>query len=227
MSELSDDLMRQLHYIMRASRYYLYQNKGPISGQKRVLAVLKLADGLSQNYLAEILALKPGSLAELLKKMELKGDITRKTDDQDKRVKRVYLTDSGREKANKLKLWVDKRDTEPFFAGLTEEEQKQLRQLLEKISNNWDDDFKEKMGEMVDPADCMAKFKKWCKYAADHDCSKEELHKMCKHMPKHHHCRPDFDMDDDCVRNYCKFRKMHKYNRDFYPKCWHNENEDL
>ncbi|MEB3364789.1 helix-turn-helix domain-containing protein [Lactobacillus sp. R2/2] len=68
MIQTSDQLMKQLHFIMSASRYYMFQNKEPISGQKRVLAILKLEDGLTQNYLAEILALKPGSLAELLKK---------------------------------------------------------------------------------------------------------------------------------------------------------------
>ena len=85
MSQTSDKLMKQLYFIMRASRYFMFENKQPISGQKRVLAVLRLEDGLTQNYLAEILALKPGSLAELLKKMEAKGSIRRETDEQEDR----------------------------------------------------------------------------------------------------------------------------------------------
>ena len=226
MSQTSDQLMKQLHFILRASRYYMFQNKEPISGQKRVLAVLKLEDGLTQNYLAEILALKPGSLAELLKKMELKGDISREVDEQDKRVKRVYLTAAGKEKAAKLAELKDKQDTEPFFAGLTAEEQEQFGQYLQKIAAGWDEDFKEKATDFVDPAYRMERIKKWRKYAEDHDFSKSDMRDMCRHMYREHHYRHDFE-PRDFTKNCYNYDKMHKYDRDFWRKFWHNENEEL
>lgn len=78
MSATNRNLMKQLTFIMRASRYFMYQNKQPFSGQRRVLAVLNLEDGLTQNYLAEVLALKPGSLAELLKSWNLRVRLSEK-----------------------------------------------------------------------------------------------------------------------------------------------------
>lgn len=96
MSTMTDHLMKQLRFISEASNAFMSQNNQRLSGQQRVLAVLNLEDGLVQNYLAEVLDLRPSSLAELLKKMENSGDIQRKEDAADKRIKRIYLTETGR-----------------------------------------------------------------------------------------------------------------------------------
>ncbi len=96
MSTMTDHLMKQLRFISEASNAFMSQNNQRLSGQQRVLAVLNLEDGLVQGYLAEVLDLRPSSLAELLKKMENSGDIQRKEDAADKRIKRIYLTETGR-----------------------------------------------------------------------------------------------------------------------------------
>ena len=98
MSTMTDHLMKQLRFISEASNAFMSQNNQRLSGQQRVLAVLNLEDGLVQSYLAEVLDLRPSSLAELLKKMENSGDIQRKEDAADKRIKRIYLTETGRKK---------------------------------------------------------------------------------------------------------------------------------
>nr|WP_232850426.1 MarR family winged helix-turn-helix transcriptional regulator [Enterococcus innesii] len=98
MSTMTDHLMKQLRFISEASNAFMSQNNQRLSGQQRVLAVLNLEDGLVQNYLAEVLDLRPSSLAELLKKMENSGDIQRKEDAADKRIKRIYLTETGQKK---------------------------------------------------------------------------------------------------------------------------------
>ncbi|MCX8735790.1 MarR family winged helix-turn-helix transcriptional regulator [Lactobacillus sp. B4026] len=230
MSQTSDNLMKQLHFIMRASRYFMFENKLPISGQKRVLAVLKLEDGLTQNYLAEILALKPGSLAELLKKMEAKGIIRRETDEKDKRVKRVYLTEEGREEANKLDALKKKQDTTAFFAGLSEDEQTNFSHYLEKIADGWDADFKHEAQKFVDPAFRMQAYSKWHKYAESHDFSKEEMRQMCHQMHNRHHYHDEYCRDfkrPDFKHKYCDFDKKWEYDRDFWRKFWHNEDEEI
>lgn len=229
MSSTSDQLMKQLYFVMRASRYYLFQNKELISGQKRVLTVLKLKDGQPQNYLATILALKPGSLAELLKKMELKGDIRREVDDQDKRVKRVYLTPAGKRKAAQLVKLEKGQDSAPFFAGLTADEQKQFSHYLTKITEGWDEDFKQKTEAFIDPAYRMKMIEKWRQKSRQHDFSGTELSNMCFNFNRenrHHHCHPNFN-PKDFRDNYCDFNKIHQYDRDFCNKFWHNKNEDL
>ncbi|MBC6360512.1 MarR family winged helix-turn-helix transcriptional regulator [Lactobacillus apis] len=228
MSQTSDKLMKQLYFIMRASRYFMFENKQPISGQKRVLAVLRLEDGLTQNYLAEILALKPGSLAELLKKMEAKGSIRRETDEQDKRVKRVYLTEEGREEAARLDELKKAQDTGSFFAGLDEEEQTQFSHYLEKIADGWDENFKQHAQKFVDPTVRMKAYSKWRKYAKNHDYSKEEMRDLCHRMHGHHHYRDHcHGYNSEDFKKYCDFDKNWHGDRDFWREFWHNEDNEL
>ena len=228
MSQTSDKLMKQLYFIMRASRYFMFENKQPISGQKRVLAVLRLEDGLTQNYLAEILALKPGSLAELLKKMEAKGSIRRETDEQDKRVKRVYLTEEGREEAARLDELKKAQDTGSFFAGLDEEEQTKFSHYLEKIADGWDENFKQHAQKFVDPTVRMKAYSKWRKYAENHDYSKEEMRDLCHRMHGHHHYRDHcHDYNSEDFKKYCDFDKKWHGDRDFWREFWHNEDNEL
>lgn len=69
MSEFTKDLMRQLRFISSASNAFMSKRQ-KLTGQQRVLAILVKEDGLIQSQLAEILDIRPSSLAELMKKME-------------------------------------------------------------------------------------------------------------------------------------------------------------
>lgn len=229
MSQTSDNLMKQLHFVMRASRYFMFQNKQPISGQKRVLAVLKLEDGLTQNYLAEILALKPGSLAELLKKMEAKDVIKRETDTQDKRVKRVYLTEAGKKAVARIDEAQKEQDTSAFFAGLTDEEQETFSKYLEKIASGWDEDLKQETQKFVDPAFRMKAIAKWREYAENKEFSEDEMKELRHRMHGcHHHHGPHHECGHrNFNENYCDFDKKEQYDRDFWRKFWHNEDSEI
>jgi len=153
MSKITDDLMKQLRFISEAGNYFMSQKKQKLTGQQRALAILKLEDGLTQNYLAEVLDLRPSSIAELMKKMEANGDITRKEDEHDKRSKHIYLTDAGRAKAIANAALKNEDYSETFFAGLNPEEKGQFSEYLQKISDGWDDDFKVNSEKFVDPTD--------------------------------------------------------------------------
>ena len=72
----------------------------------------------------------------------------------------------------------------------------------------------------------MERIKKWRKYAEDHDFSKSDMRDMCRHMYRGHHCCHDFE-PRDFTKNCYNYDKMHKYDRDFWRKFWHNENEEL
>ena len=95
--------------------------------QHRVLKLLGETSSISQQSLQEILAIRPGSLSELLKKLEDKGLILRTPDDNDRRKNTLSLTDAGRDT---LKATEEQRDP---FNMLTEEEQETLKTLLKKI----------------------------------------------------------------------------------------------
>ncbi|WP_197914068.1 MarR family winged helix-turn-helix transcriptional regulator [Listeria sp. PSOL-1] len=155
MSHFTDELMKQLHFISEASNAYMSQKKQKLTGQQRVLAVLGLEDGLTQSYLAEVLDLRPSSLAELLKKMEEKGDIHRKEDAGDKRIKRVYLTEAGRLNAKENAALKKEDYSENFFSGLNQNEKKQFSEYLQKVADGWNEDLKQQAQRFVDPMDRM------------------------------------------------------------------------
>lgn len=65
---------------------------GVTRSQWWVLAFLSRSDGMSQVALADELDLGKVALGQLIDRLEKTGFITRKADDGDRRVKRVYLT---------------------------------------------------------------------------------------------------------------------------------------
>ncbi|MGI6216312.1 MAG: MarR family winged helix-turn-helix transcriptional regulator [Coriobacteriales bacterium] len=104
-------------------------------GQNRVLATLMLKDGISQKDLAYLLAIRPQSLSQAVDKLEERGLVTRKQNDSDKRVSNVYLTDAGRQCAEKVaenrKVWADE-----VLEVLTEEEKEQLSSIMDKLEKS-------------------------------------------------------------------------------------------
>ena len=65
-------------------------------GQGRILAALKLKDGIATRELAYVLGIRVPSLNEALSKLENAGHIVREPDPRDRRVQLITLTDSGR-----------------------------------------------------------------------------------------------------------------------------------
>ncbi|WP_164507342.1 MarR family winged helix-turn-helix transcriptional regulator [Companilactobacillus furfuricola] len=188
MTNLTDELMKKLHFISKASNKYMHQNKQRLTGQQRVLAILNLEDNLAQSYLQEVLDLRPSSLAELLKKLEDKGLIERNEDPSDKRIKRVTLTADGKEAAEKNAAPSGKNATEKFFSGLTESEQESLKTSLDKIPEGWDEEFQQNADSFIDPMDRFENMQKvrdeiMSKYGDNMDeMSEQDFRSMRKEM---------------------------------------------
>jgi len=114
-----------------------FQNQGLDLSKEQMIVLKKLHenDGLIQNELAYLTLRDKSSLARLLAKMERKNYITREQDEFDKRVNRVFLTETGR---------ITFRRTRPIIVGLkkimekniTEEEIFQLINTLQRIQHN-------------------------------------------------------------------------------------------
>ncbi|MBL1226214.1 MarR family winged helix-turn-helix transcriptional regulator [Enterococcus sp. BWR-S5] len=141
MSDYTEELLRNLSIVgtagSRLINTAMLKKKAPT--QQLVLDLLLEEDGMTQGVLAEILDIRPSSLTEILKKLEQRGEIERREDPNDKRIKQVFLTEAGRLKANPVKE--SQLRSEEFFAGLSEEEQRELNQLLNKVQNGWGADF--------------------------------------------------------------------------------------
>jgi len=138
MSEYEKNLMEQfIRAVMLLFRYEHHNGRrgGRFSdtsrGQGRVLSVLMLKPEISQKELAYLLDMRNQSLGELLTKLERRGFITRAPLESDRRVMNIKLTEEGRKAAETAQQQQDA--TCKLFECLSEEEQKTLSELLEKV----------------------------------------------------------------------------------------------
>lgn len=120
--------------LLRTCGHYLYHHSGQSRTQDRVLRLLSERGELSQKELREVLNTKPGSISELISKLEAKGLIVSQRDETDRRQVNLRLTDDGRERASIL---AEAKEEEATFDALTSEEQETLKALLRKLVNSW------------------------------------------------------------------------------------------
>lgn len=146
--ELNDKMMQTIG-LMRYQRR-LFRRQGdirsdPSQGQGRVLAALKLQDGISTKDLAYVLGLHPASLNETLAKLSREGYVTREQSPEDRRIMLVTLTDKGRE----LQQQGKPSPLGDTFDCLDESEQKTMIGYLDRINTA----LREKLGvdEDFDP----------------------------------------------------------------------------
>lgn len=113
----------------------LFEKLGIYPGQPPMLFALYYKDGQSQRELAEKLRIKPATITVMLGRMEKSELVTRRQDEQDQRVSRVYITDKGRDVCKRLKN-VMLILNEECFSNFTEDEKVLLRRLLMQMREN-------------------------------------------------------------------------------------------
>ena len=101
--------------------------------QGRILKILAEHEGISQKKLQEIIDIQPGSLSEVLLKLEKLGLICKKQDGDDKRRQNVYITDAGREAFEQL-FTQHEKDSHEFFKPLSEDEKQTLLDIMKKLT---------------------------------------------------------------------------------------------
>ncbi|MFS0776957.1 MarR family transcriptional regulator [Neobacillus sp. 3P2-tot-E-2] len=100
-----------------------------------ILKLLWENDALTQTQLVEALGVTPASLTGMIDSMVKKGWLIRKSSPQDGRVKRIYLTEVGKE----LELFAHDlivECEETICNGMTDEEIHNFRILLKKVQRN-------------------------------------------------------------------------------------------
>ena len=100
-------------------------------GQGRILAALKLKDGIATRELAYVLGIRVPSLNEALSKLENAGYIVREPDPRDRRVQLIALTDLGRALTNQMGEGEPEGDN--IFEVLTEQERANLNDYLDRL----------------------------------------------------------------------------------------------
>ncbi len=136
---MSNDLFAEFAATMHLMRRAMGQNdprRAVHQGQGRLLAVIAEMQPTNQKDLVDRLDIRPSSLSELMGKLEQKGLIARKQDENDKRNYIVTLTDEGTRMAGQV-AEQSKEFEEKLFGALTQEERVQLKGLLEKLNVAW------------------------------------------------------------------------------------------
>jgi DNA-binding MarR family transcriptional regulator len=103
--------------------------------QCSVLAYLERNPDINQAQLAELLGVTPIAGARLLDRMEASGWIVRKADANDRRVRRLAMTDLARNTLSQARE-VGSQVADEALAGLSAEERRTLTALLEKVRHN-------------------------------------------------------------------------------------------
>lgn len=101
-------------------------------GQEMILMQLWREDGQTLSQLVERLYVQPATITKMLNRMEKSGFVKRRPDPEDKRAKRIYLTDAARAIQHDILLAWGQLDTQTT-QNLSENEQATLHHLLTKI----------------------------------------------------------------------------------------------
>ena len=124
-----------VQHAMHALHHRAMSQKGPVCdplrGRGRILALLKLKDGVATKDMAQILGIRVSSLNETLAKLEGDGLIERTPSENDHRVLLVSLTEAGKQQAQPKG-----RMPELMFAGFADEELDAFEEYLDRIAAN-------------------------------------------------------------------------------------------
>ena len=103
----------------------------------KILYILLCKDGVVQKDLAEICGIRQSTLTVLLGKLEEQGYIYKETCyvSGRKRAFEIYLTEQGREMAQKLEQVVEELE-EKSFAGFSQQEKVALLEMLSRVELN-------------------------------------------------------------------------------------------
>lgn len=141
--------MNSLHYsLMKAhtmlNRLILTQSQtiGLTPGQPKILEYLAKCEGVEQKTIAAHCEIEPATVGGILLRMEQSELIERKQMNGNRRSLYVFLTDKGREAAEKMEH-IFTASEQIACRGLTDEEVLQLNILLEKVCESLIADRKE------------------------------------------------------------------------------------
>ncbi|MBR0514464.1 MAG: MarR family transcriptional regulator [Clostridia bacterium] len=101
----------------------------------RLLECVAENNGVSSRELCEMLDIRPSSLSEMLARAESEGWITRTTDEEDRRIQRVALTEKGSTAVTQMRE-AREADYEKKTACFTEEEKAQFCTLINRLSDH-------------------------------------------------------------------------------------------
>jgi len=128
-------LLHDTARLMRRDFERRSRSTGLTRAQWAVLAYLARSEGTSQAALAETLEIEPITLVRLLDRLEGAGWVERRADPSDRRVRRLFLTETARPLMDQFQE-LAAATREAALGGLSEAERRQLTDLLMKVRTN-------------------------------------------------------------------------------------------
>ena len=143
------DKFMHVQRMMRFLRHRARADRGPAAdptrGQGRVLALLKIHDGLATRDIANVCGIRVSSLNETLARMEREGLVERRASQEDGRVQQVFLTAEGAALAPS-----EGRMPGRVFADFSDEELEQLGGYLDSMATALEAELGEDGREMME-----------------------------------------------------------------------------
>jgi MarR family transcriptional regulator, transcriptional regulator for hemolysin len=136
--EINVDFLFALFEVQRVLRLYADKEArryGLTRAQWAVLAKLERTEGLKQTEIADLMEMQPITLTRLIDKLCDAGLIERRSDETDRRVNRLYLTEAARPLMAKLAV-LRGEITQLALAGLSNADTHRLVDDLESIKDN-------------------------------------------------------------------------------------------
>lgn len=109
-------------------------------GQYLYLVRIYENPGIIQDKLAEMIKVDRTTAARAIKKLEQNGFIEKRPDEQNRKIKRLFVTEKG-EAAAPIILKENDYSNQTALKGLTSKEAEQFAELLEKIRKNVEVDW--------------------------------------------------------------------------------------
>ena len=136
--EINVDFLFALFEMQRMLRLYAdkeVRRFGLTRAQWAVLAKLERTEGLKQTEIADLMVMQPFTLTRLIDKLCDAGLIERRSDETDRRVNRLYLTEASKPLMTKLAV-LRGEITRTALASLSNADTHRLVDELESIKEN-------------------------------------------------------------------------------------------
>nr|WP_316655807.1 MarR family transcriptional regulator [uncultured Gellertiella sp.] len=132
------ELPQAITQAARSMRTALSRNlldAGLYAGQDGVMRALAGEDGLTPGGLAQRLGVKAPTMTRTVGRMEQQGFVERRADDEDQRLTKVYLTETGRNSLEAIGQSVDQCAAQAL-SGFSGKEMRSLLKLLKALDEN-------------------------------------------------------------------------------------------
>lgn len=115
--------------------HHSFQSLGLTPGQPKLLDYLARSNGCSQKELSQHCHIEPATTTSILSALERQKLIFRESNQQDRRILNVYLTEEGKRRQQMAKELMHQID-EQCFEGFSEQERRQTIEYLNRIYEN-------------------------------------------------------------------------------------------